>query len=65
MVNLHERMLPTLAEVEPATSCSPVGPAQIEIIWMKCQIPFSGKNEKNMINLSAELAQSVVRGYVT
>ena len=53
-----------LGEVEPATSCSPVGPAQIEIICMKCQIPFSGKNEKNKI-LSAELAQSVVRGYGT
>ena len=25
MINLHERMLPTLAGVEPATSWSPVG----------------------------------------
>ena len=25
MINLHERMLPTSAGVEPATSCSPVG----------------------------------------
>ena len=29
---------------------------------MKCQILFSGKNKKNIINLSsAELAQSVVK----
>ena len=31
---------------------------------MKCQIPFSGKNKKNIINLlSAELAQRVLKIY--
>ena len=34
----------------------------METICMKCQIMFSGKNKKNIINLSsAELAQRVVK----
>ena len=34
----------------------------LETICMKCQILFSGKNKKNIINLSsAELAQGVVK----
>ena len=36
----------------------------METICMKCQIPFSGKNKKNIINLlSAELAQRVLKIY--
>ena len=34
----------------------------METICMKCQILFSGKNKKNIINLSSvELAQRVVK----
>ena len=34
-----------------------------DTICMKCQILFSGKNQKNIVNmLSAELAQSMVKG---
>ena len=34
----------------------------MEIICIKCQILFSGKNKKNIINLlSAELAQRVIK----
>ena len=34
----------------------------MDTICTKCQIPFSGKNKKNIVNLlSAELAQRVIK----
>ena len=47
MINLHERMLPTLTGVEPATSWSPVGRASncateagLDAYWFECKVRF-------------------------
>ena len=53
MINLHERMLPTSAGVEPATSWSPVG-RRIQLSHRgrlkkkdKCQTDGEGKTQNN------------------
>ena len=52
--NLHEKPNPVF--------CEKIIKISMETICMKCQILFSGKNKKNIINLlCAEFAQRVVK----
>ena len=63
MINLHERMLPTSAGVEPATSWSPVG-RRIQLSHRGRLYPSVGPMWNKSTNLQSQLGISVHKYYL-
>ena len=65
MINLHERMLPTLAGVEPVTSWSPVGrriQGRFKVTYTRCMLSkMSRRNTMQVLKVLVIMVEEIAR----